>query len=480
MVRNMIGKSTLSQNLSVLTALLCLSFVSGCKMPASGTTYASDTSNPFEKQTSTEPSVQLASASEPTPSPDQRAGQSETDLASVLGQLDQIGQIDPRAREKLVNDLQSVKPDLWPLMIQQFKSALAYRQGVTGAPQPRLGSAETEATTHVASKVDSVPVSHVTKPALTSAQPSTPPPTAISLNQPANAEPVVVSDSTPQRPTPPAHLKMEESSTLPPPPPRHDLPSVAAKQLDSHTRQVSYTPSATSDGDWQGDLNATISKMQSRVNAQPASTAEMHEHVQLRILQLLAGQRGEAMVPIPGASPALQDYWSKQLFAISTHLDHEQQPDEKRRVASSLYHLDQARAKLAQLATLQVRNLNIVESVDGFGVYQPRESLEFRPGAPVSLYAEVENLQSESTQEGYRALLSTSYEVVDISGQRVDGRQFPDVEDVCKNPRRDFHMQYGVTLPERIYPGEYQLRLTITDQLSHKIGQASVSFVIVE
>jgi hypothetical protein len=70
--------------------------------------------------------------------------------------------------------------------------------------------------------------------------------------------------------------------------------------------------------------------------------------------------------------------------------------------------------------------------------------------------------------------------VVDASGQRVDGRQFPDVEDLCQNQRRDFHMQYGVVLPTRIYPGEYQLRLTVTDQRSHKIGQASVPFEIVE
>lgn len=55
-----------------------------------------------------------------------------------------------------------------------------------------------------------------------------------------------------------------------------------------------------------------------------------------------------------------------------------------------------------------------------------------------------------------------------------------DVQDLCQNQRRDFHMQYGVVLPTRIYPGQYQLRLTITDQLSHKIGQASVPFEIVD
>ena len=143
-------------------------------------------------------------------------------------------------------------------------------------------------------------------------------------------------------------------------------------------------------------------------------------------------------------------------------------------------HLDQARAKLAELATLQIRNLTFVDSVDSYGVFERRKTREFRPGDPVTLYAEVENFRSDSTKEGYRTALATSYEVVDANGQRVDGRQFPEVEDVCQNQRRDFHMQYGVALPTRIYPGEYQLRLIVTDQLSHKIGQASVPFVIVE
>jgi hypothetical protein len=70
--------------------------------------------------------------------------------------------------------------------------------------------------------------------------------------------------------------------------------------------------------------------------------------------------------------------------------------------------------------------------------------------------------------------------VVDPQGRRVDGAQFPEVEDVCRNQRHDFHMQYGVALPTRIYPGEYELRLIITDQLSNKIGQASLPFEIVE
>jgi hypothetical protein len=68
--------------------------------------------------------------------------------------------------------------------------------------------------------------------------------------------------------------------------------------------------------------------------------------------------------------------------------------------------------------------------------------------------------------------------VVDQSGRRVEGGQFPEISDLCKSRRRDFHMQYGVALPKRIYAGEYELELIITDQQSGKIGRASLPFEI--
>ena len=464
-----------------LFALSCsgalLVAIGGCKMPSSTTNYAASTTNPFETTTAPEPVVRQAAATEPTSEPAQ-----EADLSAVLDQLQEIDDINPQARAKLTEDLRNVKPELWPLMIQQFKSALAYRQQVAESEQQTaeaVAAVDIQPKPQEATPVVATPVAY-NPPSPPEAAP-TPPPTAVAVhvNEPQDSEPVVVSDSQP--PVEPikqlAHYDL--SQTLPSPPHANITPAIA--QIETAAmQQVVQASAATTHTNWNDDIQQATNKLHAEVSPQPASTEELHEHVKLRMLQLMSGQRGQAMTPIPGASPALQDYWSKQLFAISTHLDHDQQPDEKRRAAASLYHLDQARAKLAELATLQIRNLSIVESVNGYGNYTPRETLEFKPGDPVSLYAEVENLQSESTADGYHSSVSTSYEVIDISGQRVDGRQFPDVKDLCRTPRRDFHMQYGVNLPTRIYPGEYQLRLTVTDQLSHKIGQASVAFVIVE
>jgi hypothetical protein len=194
----------------------------------------------------------------------------------------------------------------------------------------------------------------------------------------------------------------------------------------------------------------------------------------------MAGRESDSLSPIPGASPTEQDYWSKQLFALSTYFDTSRQPDAKQRASGALVHLDQARAKLSELASLQIQNLTFVDKIEGFGLYDPHEGTKFKPTEQVTLYAEVNNFRSESTKEGYRTKLGTSYEIVDPTGRRIDGAQFQDVEDICRSQRHDLHMQYGVPLPERIYPGEYELRLIITDQLSNKIGQSSLKFEIAE
>ncbi len=400
-------------------AALLVPIAGGCSAPWGGSAPARNTTNPFTAPTAPNDTDSTGPHTE------------EEALADVFDDLEAIGEIDPLARQKLTNDLRSVKPEHWPLMVTQFKSALAYRQQL----------AEQE-TTPVAAKTQAAP------------EDATPT--------------VLISDSEPEidrtaqpLPPPPATMKM-------------NMPS------DFAVQQASYTSKSPSTSFWTDDLDAVIAKLEDETGHDPGSTDDVHQHMRLRMLYLLAGRQSDAMLPIPGAAPEQQDYWAKQLFALESFLDNQRQPDDKQRAAASLMHLDQARAKLAELATLQLRNLAFVDSVDGYGIYRRRETREFRPGDQVTLYAEVENFRSESTKEGYRTALSTSYEVVDASGQRVDGRQFPDVEDICQNPRRDFHMQYGVALPTRIYPGEYQLRLTITDQLSHKIGQTSVPFEIVE
>jgi len=401
----------------------------------------------------------------------------EEALASVLDELSEVGAIDPDAKQLLMADLRQAKPENWALIVKQFRSALAYRQQLAEREQKATSSASLAVSKPA--KIDELLVAKPTARAvirdseITQSSRAQPAADLVSLGvrhaSPNGSRPqraVVARSDQPIEPMTSQHLPNPPDSRQP------------------MARQASYVGSpattATQTLDWQGHLQAAVAGLEMSVQPAPGSTDEVNEHMRLRLLRLMAGDADAALSPIPGATAPQQDYWNKQLFAVSTFLDSDQQPDDKRRAAGSLMHLDQARAKLAELATMQVRRLSFVDSVAGYGSYEVHDEASFRPGTQVTLYAEVENFTSESTRDGYRTRLGTSYEVVDRNGKRVDSAQFPEVEDLCRNPRRDFHMQYTVTLPTRIYPDQYELRLVITDQQSQKIGQASLPFEIVE
>jgi hypothetical protein len=225
-------------------------------------------------------------------------------------------------------------------------------------------------------------------------------------------------------------------------------------------------------------VESAAADLSRRTSASPATTAEVHQHASLRMLHLLAGDTEKALEPIPHISPVEQDYWSRQLFALATYLDHHSQTDDKRRAAASVIHLDQAVSSLRELGSLSLRNLSFCKNVYGYGAIELCPEDRFLPGQHVTEYVEVENYRSTATEKGYRTSLGSSYEIVTEEGTRVGGGEIPDVEDFCRSRRRDFHIQYGLTLPDSIGPGKYRLQLVIKDRQSDKIGHASAAFEI--
>jgi hypothetical protein len=141
-------------------------------------------------------------------------------------------------------------------------------------------------------------------------------------------------------------------------------------------------------------------------------------------------------------------------------------------------HLDEAVSHLRELGSLSVRNLSFCKNVYGYGAIEPYEADVFSPGQQVSLYVEVENYHSKSTDKGFCTSLGSTYELLNDKGERVGGGEIPDVNDCCRSRRRDFHIQYGVALPKELMPGRYQLQLVIKDRQSDKRGQATVAFEI--
>ena len=471
---------------------LCLIVAAGCSLPWQGknhvpTIQEGSGSSASAVATNPAPASQNAVALDkptgettasynlPEPEPSQ-----EEALADVLADLHEIGAIDKGAQETLMQDLREAKPSNWPLIVHSFRAALAYRQqlrereapqmelpGTVAGPtnQPEIRVARQDTRTTAAADLPP-PFAPGTAPPPTEAPPQASPRSALPADNPLR-EPAMSRSEPPRGAIQPASYEQKAAAAVEDP---FDAPAPIAGNRRQHGDSAPIVAT------WEAQLDEAIRRLEEATTDAPATTDDVHRHAVLRMLYLVADRGEDALRPVPGIAPAQQDYWSKQLFALSTYLDEDSQPDGRRRAAAARAQLAEAAAILGELGTLSVRNLAFCEDVTSFGVYTPIEDPQFSPGQRVLLYAEAENYRSEPTEKGFHTVLASSYEVHDEQGRRIGGGEFPEVRDTCQSRRRDFHIQYGVVLPQRIYPGKYTLQLVIHDVQSHKIGRAQVAF----
>jgi hypothetical protein len=230
--------------------------------------------------------------------------------------------------------------------------------------------------------------------------------------------------------------------------------------------------------DWRQPLEATIRSLEAALAESPGP-ADDDRQVSLRLLYLLAGQRDKALKPLAGHDALAQEFWSRELYALSTYLDAQHISDRSRRAAEAALNHWEASNRLSQQGNLVVRNLAFCTEVMSYGVYTPFERLEFQPSQRVVLYAEVENFVSLATPRGHHTALKTSYQIFDSRGQKVEDHEFPLMEEHCRNQRRDFFIAYeAIRLPAQIYDGRYTLKLTVEDTLGKKVGQSSLDFQV--
>jgi hypothetical protein len=471
----------------------------GCSMPWGA---------PFARQAPAETAAprHVASAPAKTQAVPTSSTDSEPDLAGVLDKLQQVREIDPAAEQQLREQLRQSPTKSWPLVAEQFRASLAYRERL--ASKSPAARQEATSTSRFAAQSTAKPFD--LQVGYDSADTTQPPPSALpiptrdapsadprpsapigNLVDPRDADSDGVSSEAMAKTTPYSSPGAAPRLALESPPvpgpfvaPDSVDPIPASKKSNDPTvvparlETIVGENEAKEGSDWQQLVKRAADDLKGHVATTPASTAEVHQHVSLRMLWLLAGDTEKALEPIPHISPAEQDYWSRQLFALATYLDHHTQPDDKRRAAASVAHLDDATASLRELGALSLRNFTFCKNVFGYGSIEPFADETFFPGQQIALYVEVENYYSKETEKGFCTSLGSTYEVLDDKGERVSGGEFPDVDDCCRSRRRDFHIQYGLALPERIEPGRYQLQLVVKDRQSDKIGHATAAFEI--
>jgi hypothetical protein len=447
-------------------------------------------------------------------------------LNDVMTQLQSIGATDPAVQAKLMEDMQRTDPSLWPLLMQTYRSSLAYQNqtraaaypstaGAAGVqappalpnavpPEIRDGRVGLTASNNQAAQAGSpspwnalaVPTATGSDQVVLASAPlptATPPAATAPAAQPPAAVPPAPPTAVAAQPTapPPAQLQAPPATTPTSPPAASEpppLPAAAAAPIaaasatppaaqNANVQQAAFTAQAAGTGP-SPEIAAAIAALEKQTQTPAKDAADVSRQLSLRMLYLSVGRRDDALRPIDGLSPTEQDFWSKQLTSVSTWLDVGSQPDAGQRALAATQRLNEAASRLAELSPLTVKNIAFCTEVSSYGVVTPFKETEYAPGQQVLLYAEVENYKTEHTPKGFRTALKSGYQVVDKQGVKMAGTESQMMEEVCQNQRHDYFVRYRLNLPKPLPDGAYTLQLTIEDTLGQKTGKASVDFTI--
>ncbi len=393
-------------------------------------------------------------------------------IAPLLGKL---AAEDAKLHTETLNQLTGVEPSLWSLTVQRAVNTLEYRQQLAGqTPKPTTPTAlaKMPANEPQAPAAPPAPSQAATGVVQTSA--------TLDLSATPDLPAIVNGNANPETIGNP-HFKVASKAT----PTTSETPRVASRTsfsfpTTSEDADELNGEAADDEKGWREHLSAAIATLDREAALKPKSSSKAYERVRLQLLQLVAGDEEAASQATPGLSTDEQGYWSKQIYALATLLSDENGGDHRSRADAAARHLMEASAKLRSLGSLQVDNFVTCREVYGYGAYDPMLEARYAPGDQVILYAEIDNYQSDETQEGYRTTIASSYRLVSLTRNEVVGGEFPEVDDLCLTRRRDFHIQYGITLPSGLSPGDYRLELTVEDKLGRKKGHDQLPLTITE
>jgi hypothetical protein len=130
-------------------------------------------------------------------------------------------------------------------------------------------------------------------------------------------------------------------------------------------------------------------------------------------------------------------------------------------------------------APLEIVELQLCRKVKGFGDFEPLEATACRPGHGVIMYCELAGVSYAPEGPLYRSRLASRVEVVvPAGGKPVWSHTLGTADDVCRRRRRDFYVNYRITLPEALAPGSYELRLIQDDLVANHSATRAIPLVI--
>ncbi len=202
--------------------------------------------------------------------------------------------------------------------------------------------------------------------------------------------------------------------------------------------------------------------------------------VDLRLARLIADQPAAAAEAIPSMSPHEQEFWQELVLGISQFRSPDQSVAYNDQLSMTVGQLRSAIRQLEPVSSLSMRRLDFCERIHGFGSIESRSSTTFDPGNRMMIYAEVENLATELTDFGtYRTVFSGTLELWAAGGNEAIRKDTIEPNESESTSRRvDYYLSANVKLPSHLPPGEYEMRLTLQDDLNNRQTSGVLKFSV--
>ena len=146
-------------------------------------------------------------------------------------------------------------------------------------------------------------------------------------------------------------------------------------------------------------------------------------------------------------------------------------------VSEAISQLKSAVVELQQMSELSITRLEFCSEVSGYGQFVTMDRDRFVPESRTLVYCEIENfapvIEKVGEREMYATRLECQLEVFDLEEKKVQTVDFPMVEDLAINHRRDFYMHLPLTWAQ-LPPGDYQVHLRVKDIGSQKTAHHKV------
>lgn len=272
------------------------------------------------------------------------------------------------------------------------------------------------------------------------------------------------------------------------------LDDLAATQPEAPPAARRTHASAT---DWDEQLDTLIPIAEARAEAThrifresadatgPAHDAMRRDYIasqiDLRLLYLMAGERGRALQSIANLEPEEQEFWRQVLWAMTAYFDTEAMPDRSARATQTVQKLRAAINKLQGEARLQLQNVAFCRKITSFGNFERFEEENYGPGQRILLYAELLNFKSipRDSDGLFKTQLKSTIEILrEDQSQPLQRIEFEPTVDLCRSHRQDYFHSYELKLPFDLEPGPHVLKLTVEDIQSDDVAVYSLNFTV--